>query len=128
MAERKSDEAILIALCNAGSVKAASRECGVSPPTIYRRLQDDAFRQKLDAVRDDALKEASARLSGRLTAAVDALTEIMNDRNTAQQTRANAAAQILSYGLRFAETCDFLRRTEALEKMEGISDADAKSY
>ena len=125
MAERKSDEAIISALCNAGSVKAASRECGISPVTIYRRLQDDAFRQKLDAVRDDAMKEASARLSGRLTAAVDALAEIMSDKDTAQQTRANCAAQILSYGLRFTETCDILRRLEALEQQKEVENAQS---
>lgn len=122
MTGRKSDEGIISALVNCGSVKAAAAECGVSALTIYRRMKDNDFRQKLDAVRDDALHECSARLSGSLTDAVKVLTDIMNDEQTAPQTRANAAQMVLSYGLRFAETAEILRRLEQLERREGVTD------
>lgn len=121
MTGKKSDEAIIAALVSCGSVKAAARECGVSALTIYRRMKDNDFRQKLDAVRDDALHEASARLSGSLADAVKVLTDIMNDEQTAPQTRANAAQMVLSYGLRYAETAEILRRLEQVEQREGIS-------
>lgn len=121
MTGRKSDEGIISALVNCGSVKAAAAECGVSALTIYRRMKDNDFRQKLDAVRDDALHECSARLSGSLTDAVKVLTDIMNDEQTAPQTRANAAQMVLSYGLRYAETAEILRRLEQLELREGVT-------
>lgn len=121
MTGRKSDESIIAALVNCGSVKAAAAECGVSALTIYRRMKDNDFRKKLDAVRDDALHEASARLSGSLADAVKVLTDIMHDEQTAAQTRANAAQMVLSYGLRYAETAEILRRLEQVELREGIN-------
>lgn len=122
MTGQKSDEGIICALVSCGSVKAAAKECGVSELTIYRRLKDDDFCQKLDAVRDDALHEAAARLSGNLSDAVKVLTNIMTDEQTAPQTRANCAQILLSYGLRFAETSDILRRLKQLEQREGVNE------
>lgn len=121
MTGKKSDEAIIAALVSCGSVKAAARECNISPLTVYRRMKDNDFRKKLDAVRDDALHEASARLSGSLSDAVKVLTDIMHDEQIAPQTRANAAQMVLSYGLRYAETAEILRRLEQVEQREGIS-------
>lgn len=119
--KKVSDENVILALVNCGSVKAAAAECGISALTIYRRLKADDFRKKLDAVRDDALQECSARLSGSLTDAVKVLCNVMNDEQTAAQTRVNAAQMVLSYGLRFAETAEILRRLEQVEQREGIS-------
>lgn len=116
-----TDERIIQAIANNGSIRAASRELKCSPATIYTRMKQDGFKEKVDAVRDSALHEASAQLSGSMTDAIKVLVDIMNDKDTAPQTRANAAAQILSYALRYSETAEILRRLEQVEQREGIS-------
>lgn len=120
-----TDERIIQAIANNGSIRAASRELKCSPATIYSRMKQDGFKEKVDAVRDAALHEASAQLSGNLTDAVKVLVDIMRDEQTAPQTRANAAQMVLSYGLRFADTTEILRRLEQLEQREGVN---AKKY
>lgn len=115
MSVKLTDECIIAALIRAGSVRAAADEMGIIPATIYKRMKKPGFDELYQAAKDDAIKTASAQLSGSLCDAVNVLREIMTDKETAAQTRANAAAQVLSYGLRFADTADIVRRLEALE-------------
>ena len=48
--------------------------------------------------------------------AIETLAKLMKDTDTAAQTRANCAVNILQYAGRFTEITDFADRLEALEK------------
>src|SRR6516225_4059343 len=62
---RSADETLLLALACGATVETAARQAGISERTAYRRLQDNEFQRKLQALRAAMVQ----RTSGALTAA-----------------------------------------------------------
>ncbi len=110
-----TDEKILAALLKFGSVRAAARFLRCAPQTISTRLADDEFRQKYDELKAGMLSETLDAMKARMTAAVDALAEIMEDSSNAATVRASAADTILRHGLRYLEAQELESRLSALE-------------
>jgi hypothetical protein len=50
---RQADDALLMALACGATVENAARQAGVSLRTAHRRMADESFRQRLQALRDD---------------------------------------------------------------------------
>ena len=111
-----TDEAIIAALIAKGSIKGAADALKIRTRTIYERKKSPEFQKLYNQAKAEVLKDATAKLQGNMCKAVDTLTEIMEDPETAKQTRANCATAILQYGARFTETADILERLEALEE------------
>ncbi len=109
------DERILSALIAAGSVRRAAQIADVSESTIRNRLKDDAFRAEYEAAKGEILSEACDALSARLTQAVDALSDVIEDRENPATARISAASSVLQHGLRYIEAANILRRLDALE-------------
>ena len=115
MAQKYSDEQILEALLMAGSAKQAARRLGCSLSCVRDRLSKPTFKAKYEKAKADALGDAIDNLSIRLTTAVDVLTKVMTDSETAATVRVSAADSVLRHGLRYIEMFDVLKRLEALE-------------
>lgn len=113
--KRLTDESIVSALIENGSIKAAADRLGCTVRTLYERMKKQEFKDLYAQAKAEILKTATAKLQGNLAGAVDTLSEIMNDEETAKQTRVNCAVSILQYGARYTETTDILERLEALE-------------
>lgn len=120
--KRLTDETIITALVEAGSIKEAAGKLHCTPRTIYERMKKPAFRELYNQAKGELMKTAAAKLQGNLTGAIDTLVSIMTDKETAAQTRANCAVSILQYGARFAEATDIIERLEALEAAQAITD------
>jgi hypothetical protein len=120
--KRLTDETIITALVEAGSIKEAAGKLHCTPRTIYDRMKKPAFRELYNQAKGELMKTAAAKLQGKLTGAIDTLVSIMTDKETAAQTRANCAVSILQYGARFAEATDIIERLEALEAAQAITD------
>lgn len=120
--KRLTDETIITALVEAGSIKEAAGKLHCTPRTIYNRMKKPAFRELYNQAKGELMKTAAAKLQGNLTGAIDTLVSIMTDKETAAQTRANCAVSILQYGARFAEATDIIERLEALEAAQAITD------
>lgn len=120
--KRLTDETIITALVEAGSIKEAAGKLHCTPRTIYDRMKKPAFRELYNQAKGELMKTAAAKLQGNLTGAIDTLVSIMTDKETAAQTRANCAVSILQYGARFAEATDIIERLEALEAAQAITD------
>lgn len=112
---RLSDETIIAALVETGSVKEAAAALQCNTKTIYDRMKKPDFKTLYSQAKADVLKSATAKLQGKVCEAIDTLSGIMNDADAAKQTRVNAAASILTYAARFTETTDILERLEELE-------------
>ena len=95
------DEEIIAALIAQGSIKGAAASLGCAERTLY-----------------DRIKTATAKLQGQVCGAIDTLTEIMKDEDTAKQTRVNSAVAILQNAARFTETIDIVERLEAIEEAQ----------
>ena len=119
--KRLTDEAIIAALVEAGSIKAAADRLGCAVKTLYERMKNPGFKDLYAQAKAEILKTATAKLQGNLTGAIDTLAAIMKDEETAKQTRANCAVAILQYAARFTETTDIIERLEALEDAREIN-------
>lgn len=111
----KDDERILAALLTGRSIPEAARIAGVSERTISRRLADESFRAEYESRRRATLEGACNALKGALADAVDVLTEIMKNAETAPASRISAARSVLEYGVKLTELSDLAARVEALE-------------
>ena len=121
MAGRKRkdiDERLLLALACGLNVEAAGRAAGVSEATVYRRMRDPAFCQRLKEVRSDMVQ----RTSGMLTAAgaefVKTLLALVKE-TVPPAVRLGAARAGLELGMRIRETAELEARIAALEAMLG---------
>lgn len=101
--KNEKDEKILAALIASPTIRAASEACGISETVIYGRLRDDVFRQRYDAARLELLDAATATLQKKITAAIDVISEIAEDAETAPQIRLNAATAILQNAVKLTE-------------------------
>jgi hypothetical protein len=75
---RKGVEVALIAaLAAGGSVPAAAAHAGCSLRTAYRRLEDPAFRQAVEAARADLVQQTVGRLSALGVLAAEGLQDLL---------------------------------------------------
>jgi hypothetical protein len=81
-------------------------------------MKKPEFKKLYAQAKGEILKAAAAKLQGNLCGAIDTLSEIMKDTETANQTRVNSAVSILQYASRFAETVDIIERLEAIEEAQ----------
>jgi hypothetical protein len=111
---KKAEDALLLALACGATVEVASRQCGLSERTIYRRLKEQDFKRKLRDVRADMLARTSAALSAAATEAVRTLLDLQKS-GVQAAVRLGAARAILEIGLKLRETVDLEARIAALE-------------
>lgn len=116
MRKSLTDETIIAAILEHGSIRAAAAALSCGERTIHTRMKKDSFIQQYKTARAEGIKAATAKLQSRTAAAVDTLTEIMNDNNVSPQVRINAAAQVLCYAAKMTETTDIIERIEELER------------
>lgn len=116
--KRLTDEVIISALIARGSIKGAAASLDCTTRTLYERMKKPEFKKLYAQAKGEILKAAAAKLQGNLCGAIDTLSEIMKDPETANQTRVNSAVSILQYASRFAETVDIIERLEAIEEAQ----------
>lgn len=120
--KRLTDEAIIAALVQAGSIKEAAKMLHCVPRTLYERMKSPAFKELYTQARADMVKTATAKLQGEISASIATLAKIRDDEEAPKQTRANCAVSILQYSARFTETTDIIERLEAVEAAHGLDE------
>ena len=112
------DEILLAALLQGGSIRKAASlvPCGVT--TIRERLRNDDFRRQYDALKGELLQEAAGELSAKMGAAVERLSEIMDNADNSAAVRVQAAGELLRQGLKYAAVAEIERRVAALEAVQ----------
>jgi hypothetical protein len=106
-----NDEALVTALAAGGSASAAAQLAKVSTRTVHRRLQDPAFRARVDEARAEMVSQAVGRLAAVGALAGDTLHELLAS-SVPPATRLGAARAVLEYMLRGAEV-EALAREQA---------------
>lgn len=97
-----SNQEIIAALLQHGTVKAAAAAVGVTPRTIYDRFQSPDFRAEYMEAKNDLVRKAVFSINEALGGAVAAVTEIMNDQSINAATRLQAAQTLMSNAEKFA--------------------------
>lgn len=98
-----SDEEIIAALLNSGSIQQAAALTGISARSIYDRMGTRDFKAAYSAAKADIVRAAVLTLNRSLSAAVEVVAGIMNDENNSAGTRLQAAKMILENAAKFSD-------------------------
>jgi len=116
-----SNEEIIAALLQHGTIKDAAAAAGTTPRTIYDRMNDREFRAEYMEAKNDIIRKAVFTINEKLSAAIDAVAEIMTDKDNNPAVRLQAAQTILNNAGKFAER---LTHDEYQSRNEGKSPLD----
>ena len=111
-----NDELLISVLLNASDAKKAAKAANVSVRTIYHKLKDAKFCEKLDAAKREIISGCTTDLIKALSDAARVTRSILNDETLSAQTRLNAANLIFSNALKYNEMTDIEKRLDALER------------
>lgn len=114
MSKHISDEQLLTALLVHGGVAKAATALNMSRNAI-KRLQDKGFRQQYDSAQGALLSVASTAMADGLNDAVNALLDVIRDKDSAASVRVSAADSLLRHCCRYIESASICRRLDALE-------------
>lgn len=103
------------ALLVSPSLTAAAKSTGVARKTLYRWMEDPAFRAALDAAESEVLDGVSRRLLALAEKAADKLDALLDSSN--DNVRLRAASVTLDILMRLRELRDVERRLTELERM-----------
>lgn len=110
-----SNEEIIAALLQHGTIKEAAEAAGTTPRTIYDRMKDREFRADYMEAKNDIIRKAVYSINAKLSVAIDAVADIMNDADTNPAVRLQAAQTIINNAAKFAERLTKDERQSRLE-------------
>ena len=111
---KAKDQALLAALGCGATPQNAANKVGVSRRTVFRRLADPAFQEKLRNFRADVIKRTTAMLTASNLEAVKSLMELLNPA-LPPSVRLGAARTLLELAIRYRENAELDERLRALE-------------
>lgn len=97
-----SDEKIIAALLQYGTMKEAAEAAGTTSTFIYERMKTADFMALYRGAKNDIIRAAVFSLNKQLGAAVDTVAEIMQDKEVNPATRLQAAQTLLNNASKFA--------------------------
>ena len=98
-----SDEEIIAALLNAGTIRGAAAVVGLSERAVYDRMNRGDFKALYKAAKADIMRTAVFHLNNQLQAAIDTIAEIMGNQDASPAIRLQAAQAILNNAGKFSE-------------------------
>lgn len=123
MANDVKQQAVIAALLSETTLEGAAAKAGISYPTLYRMMKEEAFRSACRDVQRDAMTQAMARLRVNAIKAVDTLESVMSNPGPRARAQVAAARAYLEYAFRVHELDDLQERIERLERQaRGESD------
>jgi hypothetical protein len=112
---KRGEDVLVTALACGATVEGAARKAGLSVRTVYRRLADPEFQERLRQER----AELARRAAGLLTAAsLESVRTLVELQGTAlpPAARLGAARAIIGLGLKLREEADLADRVAELER------------
>ncbi len=107
---------MILALVTCKDITDASNELGITRQSIYNRLQQPAFRQRLQNERQGKFQIANSKLTDKMGEAVETLSSVMNDKEVSAGVRIKSAQILLDSCVRTSEQMDILERIVAIEE------------
>ena len=105
-----SDEQIIVALLDHGTIKEAAAAVGLSERAIYDRMSKGEFQALYKSAKADLVRAAVLDLNQQLQAAINTVVEIMKDTDNNAAVRLQAAQTVINNAGKFA---DRLQQAEA---------------
>ena len=101
--KKATDEQIIAALLSTGTIQAAAAAVGLSPRTIYDRMNSGDFQALYKAAKADLIRAAVFNINNQLQAAINTVIEVMQDESNNPAIRLQAAQTILNNAGKFAQ-------------------------
>ena len=101
--KKATDEQIIAALLTNGTIQAAAAAVGLSPRTIYDRMNSGDFQALYKAAKADLIRAAVFNLNNQVQAAINTVIEVMQDESNNPAIRLQAAQTILNNAGKFAQ-------------------------
>ena len=98
-----SDEQIIAALLNHGTIKQAAAAAGISERALYDRMNTGDFQALYKAAKADLIRAAVFSINGKLQEAINTVAEIMADKENNPAVRLQAAQTILNTACKFTQ-------------------------
>ena len=117
---KKNEDALLLALACGATAEAAGRQCGLTERSVYRRLEDPAFRARLQELRSDMVRRSAGMLTAAAGESVRTLLSLQKD-SAPPAVRLGAARAVLELGVKVRELADLEVRIAALEAQAGLT-------
>ena len=108
-----ADETLVALLAGGASRQQAAQSAGVGVRTVFRRLEDPAFRARIEEARADMLARTSALLSAAGTAAAGTLVRLLQAES--DQVKLAAASRIIELAGKLRTDVELEARIAALE-------------
>jgi hypothetical protein len=106
-------EALAQLVASGESVSSAASTVGCANSTAYRISADPRFRQRVDELRTESVRQALGCLSAAATAAVATMVSLLECED--ESVRLRAATAILDRFAKLSESVDLRERIEKLE-------------
>ena len=113
---KKAEEQLLMTLACGATVEQAAAKCRISERTVYRRLEDPVFCQRLQEVIAGMVKRTAGMLTASGGEASKTFLALLKE-PTPPATRHAAARSIIELGVKTRETVDLEQRIAALEQL-----------
>ena len=120
--ETGKKEKYLVALLTSSTKAEAYKTAHISKATANRIEQDPGFIDQYNKVRRQAMTQASDKLQGLASKAVDTLATIMDSEQATPTERTRVAKIILDGAYQAQQTQDILERLEKLEQEQAEDD------
>ena len=108
-----ADELIVAALAAGHTLQEAAETAGVSPRTVSRRLNDHAFKQRIQTLRGEMIGQAVGRMADGMSDAAATLRKLLKAKG--ESVRLGACRAILELGVKLREAVEFEERLATLE-------------
>lgn len=114
-----SDEEIISALLACSTVSEAAKKCGLATRTLYDRMNNKGFQLLYNGAKADILRKAVFLITGKLTEAVEVVSEILSDTSVNPAIRLQAAQTIINSAVKLT---DKLQSDEQWNRIENSPD------
>jgi len=108
-----ADETLVTLLAGGATRQQAAQSAGVGERTVYRRLEDPAFRARIEEARADMLARTSALLTAAGAAAAGTLVRLLRAESDA--VKLAAAVRIIELGGKLRTDLELEARIAAVE-------------
>lgn len=121
-----SNEEIIAALLQSGTIREAAQAVHISPRAIYDRMKNDRdFRGEYAAAKTDIMRRAVFSINERLSAAINAVADIMEDPEVNAAVRLQAAQTIINNASKFSK---WLQEDESYTRTEATGPFDISTW
>src|SRR5262245_48698991 len=110
---KKEEEPLIQALACGATVEAAARKCQLHERTVYRRLEDPAFRARVQEARAGMLTAAAGMLTAAAGESVRTLLALQKE-SVPAAVRLGAARAVIELGIKVREMVELEARIAAL--------------